>query len=74
MCADKTCDTLENISEDNYQFGYQTARAVADSIFKLGNGNCFTNVTTPTTAASALFPSLFTFMLVHFVGFVLLLL
>ena len=75
ICFDKTCDTLDNISEDNYEFGYQTARAVADSIFKLGNGNCFTNVTEPPTdAAGSLIPSVFTLMLVHLVGFVLLLL
>ncbi|KAI6660484.1 hypothetical protein LOD99_14068 [Oopsacas minuta] len=68
-CFDKSCDNLQFITETNYEFGYQTVRAIADSIFKLGSGNC--NTTIPPSSGSSLLPSLITFISVHFVAFIL---
>ena len=69
QCFDRACDTSKWVSVDKIDFGYQTARAVADSIFKLGNGYCL-----KAAAAASLVPSFYTFLFVHFMAFALLLL
>ena len=69
QCFDRACDSTQWVSVDSIEFGYQIARAVADSIFRLGNGYCL-----KAAGAASLIPSLYTFVSVHFVAFVLLLL